>query len=83
MNKYTLAPVAAISLLLLSACAAMQGAPSSARADMEPTRGSQARGVVQFVQDGDKVKVNGDFGSMIAIMLRATNGIIAPRRFAA
>jgi Cu-Zn family superoxide dismutase len=64
MNKYTLAPVAAISLLLLSACAAMQGAPSSARADMEPTRGSQARGVVQFVQDGDKVKVTATFSGL-------------------
>jgi Cu-Zn family superoxide dismutase len=52
-------PVAALSALVLSACAgtATGGAAASASAEMKPTAGNSAAGTVRFVQSGSKVVV--------------------------
>lgn len=43
---------------VLAACATMPAAGPSAVAKLEPTKGNTASGTVEFVQEGDKVKVN-------------------------
>jgi Cu-Zn family superoxide dismutase len=48
---------AATVAILAAGCASMTGGGPSATATLEPTRGSAARGSVDFVQKGDKVVV--------------------------
>jgi Cu-Zn family superoxide dismutase len=48
----------AAAVLAASGCHYFSGAPGSAYADLEPTRGHSAKGHVDFLQSGDRVRVH-------------------------
>jgi superoxide dismutase, Cu-Zn family len=51
--------------LLLSACASMPGSGPSAVARLEPTKGNNVAGTVEFVERGDKVQVTASVSGLV------------------
>lgn len=56
-NYYCVKTFIALSMAVLAASCATPSGPS-ATAQLQPTKGSTANGIVNFVQNGDKVMVN-------------------------
>ena len=50
--------------LALSGCSSMQPAGPTAKADLQPTKGSKASGTATFTQMGDKVRVVADVSGL-------------------
>jgi len=56
-------PLLALAALSLAGCSALSSGPS-ARASLDPTRGSTVAGAVRFVQAGDVVQVSGQISGL-------------------
>jgi Cu-Zn family superoxide dismutase len=55
----------ALSALLAAGCASMNaGTGPTAVANLEPTKGNEAKGTVSFTQVGDKVRVSGNLSGL-------------------
>ncbi len=52
------------TLLVAAGCSSTPTGGASARADLEPTKGNQARGVVTFIQEGEQIKVTATFSGL-------------------